>query len=43
MVASKENYRRTLLTNYHVERLNMAEYLAPSLSQQKWTGELFFS
>ena len=32
MVASKDNYRRTLLTNYHAERINVAEDLALSLS-----------
>ena len=30
MVGSKDNYRRTLLTNYHTERINVAEYLALS-------------
>ena len=37
----------TLLTNYHAERINMAEDLAPSLSHIKTglvtgAGELFF-
>ena len=31
-VVSKDNYRRTLLTNYHAERINLAGDLAPSLS-----------
>ena len=35
MVASNDNYRRTLLTNYHAERRNVAEDLTPSLSHIK--------
>ena len=35
MVASKDNYKGTLLTNYHAERINLAEDLAPTLSHIK--------
>ena len=35
MMASNDNKRRTLLTNYHAERINMAEDQAPSLSHIK--------
>ena len=34
MVASNDNYR-TLLTNYHAKRINVAEDQAPSLSHIK--------
>ena len=34
-VTSKDNYQRTLLTNYQAERINLAEDLAPSLSHIK--------
>ena len=44
-VASKDNFQRTLLTNYHTERINLAEDLAPSLPHIKdieldWWREL---
>ena len=47
MVASKDNCKRTLLTNYHAEIIDLAEDLAPSLSNIKdgpvtGAGELFF-
>ena len=35
MVASNDNNWRTLLTNYHTERTNVFEDLAPSLSHIK--------
>ena len=37
VVAPKDNYRGTLLTNYHAERINVAEDLPPSLSHSATT------
>ena len=34
-VVSKDNYQKTVLTNYQAERINLAEDLAPSLSHIK--------
>ena len=41
MVASKGKYRGTILTNYHAERINVAEDLAQfhTYKTLNWTGD----